>query len=1159
MEIVVARVRSFGQDVRFIACSATIPNGVDIAEWIGPRRKSGMAMINVGGEVVPTTNAQPLNRARLFEFGEGYRPCLLKRIVLGYKHPGDEWAFQTSLNSKLFDVVAEHSAGKPTLVFVATRKSTAQAATALKASYDKAQTSELGAPWAKPTTTAKFSDAKLQDLASVGLAYHHAGLSLDDRKQVEREFILGHIRVLCCTSTLAVGVNLPAHTVIIRGTKKWVDSWQETSELDLIQMMGRAGRPQYDREGVAVIMTDYDNVQRHQQMGSGQKLIESTLHHELVEHINSEVGLRAGCTIDDLQSWLRGTFLYARIAKNPSYYMAAAGDGRLSVEGTLEKLCSDALSQLDSHRLIDQNPDRGVVSTDFGDILSKYFISFTTMASLMALRHATMKDTLAAVCRAQEFEGLRFRQGEKAAYVKLRAHPEIRFPPPKVLGTPEKVSLLLQGMLAALPLPHLLKSEGSNTNPIGDILFIFRHAHRIVKAIIDVALINSDPLTAKNALELLRSINGKAWDSSPATMRQIDGIGEKTYKVLASAGLHSYHDVAKEDPGRIEMLLNKKSPFGHKIVASAASLPQLQMTIEEKNITRDDDDGSMKVGLKITVECPPSDRAPLKVKADGTPYFISVVAFSSDYERLFDFRRLPLKKLNGAKPLNVTCAVTKLSQRIIVVVACDEVAGSSKRLDHHPNIDPADFPAQDNDGVAQDTAHFESAAAQLAELEQMPGLFDDSDAGSVRRESVPAEAPVSKAVQQTPKDKPQNKTSPAKKGPAASVVTPAEEPIRLPNGNYKCRHPCKDTTKCRHLCCKEGLPAPPKKSKGGVRANAKGKLNDEAQALLSNLETITGTQASKPEGDNVEFNSEGTSESRAPAVKRGLKLPERSVSLSSKEKPPPAKKQKTLPERDDVDVFDYQDWGEVPVSMVEQAGQSAANQDRDYESSSPPSVANFIASLVERGREAEDALGDIDLGEYTSRARDCSSFRPLAVESRAQPIEVREDEVSQSQDELMSNDSFDIGFPIELIDGSEEVENRPPTTPVSSSDVPLASTAIAAGRAPSIQPSNSTYRPRPVSPLGGPIGLNEPARDQRLFLQTSSSSGQMNLHAVDISIRRPVEDHSRAVVAEEPSFATEPLQPSVEDDAPAILDDVVDWDNEEQLDAWLAAHTEIVD
>jgi pre-mRNA-splicing helicase BRR2 len=58
----------------------------------------------------------------------------------------------------------------------------------------------------------------LKDLLNCGIGIHHAGLPRTDRKLIEDLFGDGHIRLLISTATLAWGVNLPARTVIIKGT-----------------------------------------------------------------------------------------------------------------------------------------------------------------------------------------------------------------------------------------------------------------------------------------------------------------------------------------------------------------------------------------------------------------------------------------------------------------------------------------------------------------------------------------------------------------------------------------------------------------------------------------------------------------------------------------------------------------------------------------------------------------------------------------------------------------------------------------------------------------------------------------------------------------------------------------------------------------------------
>lgn len=81
------------------------------------------------------------------------------------------------------------------------------------------------------------------DCALAGVAFHHAGLDGSDRRAVEKAYLEGQISVICCTSTLAVGVNLPCHLVILKGTVSWQDNtMQECTDLEITQMLGRAGR-----------------------------------------------------------------------------------------------------------------------------------------------------------------------------------------------------------------------------------------------------------------------------------------------------------------------------------------------------------------------------------------------------------------------------------------------------------------------------------------------------------------------------------------------------------------------------------------------------------------------------------------------------------------------------------------------------------------------------------------------------------------------------------------------------------------------------------------------------------------------------------------------------------------------------------------------------
>ncbi len=95
---------------------------------------------------------------------------------------------------------------------------------------------------------------KMINMISHGVMYHHAGLSNDQRSIIERLFKEGSIKVITATPTLAAGVNLPARTVIIRDITRFADGYSKPiSNIEIQQMLGRAGRPKYDKSGYGYI------------------------------------------------------------------------------------------------------------------------------------------------------------------------------------------------------------------------------------------------------------------------------------------------------------------------------------------------------------------------------------------------------------------------------------------------------------------------------------------------------------------------------------------------------------------------------------------------------------------------------------------------------------------------------------------------------------------------------------------------------------------------------------------------------------------------------------------------------------------------------------------------------------------------------------------
>jgi activating signal cointegrator complex subunit 3 len=127
-----------------------------------------------------------------------------------------------TMNKPTFAAIQDYSKTKPVIVFVSSRRQTRL--TALDLIQLGAQ-SENPRQWVHADedelrdALAKIKDPNLRHCMSFGIGLHHAGLCESDRSIVENLFEQCKIQVLVSTSTLAWGVNLPAHLVVIKGTE----------------------------------------------------------------------------------------------------------------------------------------------------------------------------------------------------------------------------------------------------------------------------------------------------------------------------------------------------------------------------------------------------------------------------------------------------------------------------------------------------------------------------------------------------------------------------------------------------------------------------------------------------------------------------------------------------------------------------------------------------------------------------------------------------------------------------------------------------------------------------------------------------------------------------------------------------------------------------
>ncbi|MFX0061941.1 MAG: DEAD/DEAH box helicase [Candidatus Hermodarchaeota archaeon] len=380
LEVVVSRMKRLASNCRIIALSATLPGAKEIGSWLN---------------------------AEILEFGSEYRPAKLNIQIYPYNQGSNPFADKYRRIYRCLDISRKYLAtGDQILIFVASRGDTYLAAKKVMQLWQERDRTPLQPQEYRrlQAVSEDITSPLLKNVLRSGLAFHNAGLSKKDRKQVEELFRQGLIKMLFSTSTLAWGVNLPAKVVIIRDIvlQDPLKGEIKISTLDLHQMLGRAGRPQYDKEGFGYILVPEEQRQRYHRLLKDMRKIDTHILDQLEEHLNAEIQLETIKSEKDAELWFQNLFLGTRMQNDPSLAVKA------------EKVFQRALSRLLEEGFVTKEADHLKGST-LGKLTSIFYLKLETAVLFHEFANRSESDAITALARAEEFKEVIFRRSERKA------------------------------------------------------------------------------------------------------------------------------------------------------------------------------------------------------------------------------------------------------------------------------------------------------------------------------------------------------------------------------------------------------------------------------------------------------------------------------------------------------------------------------------------------------------------------------------------------------------------------------------------------------------------------------------------------------------------------------------------------------------------------
>lgn len=489
-----------------------------------------------------------------------------------------------TMNKPTYAAIQTHSPNKPVLVFVASRRQTRLTALDLIA-FSAAD----GNPrkWLHmneqelSNTLRQVQDPNLKHIISFGIAMHHAGLHPKDRDIVEHLYLNMKIQVLVCTATLAWGVNFPAHLVVVKGTEFYdakVKRYVDFPITDVLQMIGRAGRPQFDTEAKAVVLVHEPKKNFYLNFLHSPFPVESSLLAQLHDHFNAEICSGTIHSMSDAIDYLTWTFLFRRLLINPSYYNLEE-NSPAGINLFLINQVKNTIKDLENAGLLHLDDYDHFLSTSLGKIASFYYLQYQSMITLTNRLNArnTLPELLDTLSSVAEFAELPVRHNEDKMNEGLA--PKMKFPlDSQSYDSPHtKTNILLQA--------HFMRLELPISDYYTDLKSVLDQAIRILQAMVDISASSGWLSTTLLIMNLTQMIVQGRW-LYDHQMRNLPHVTEKVMGVLWDADIQYLPQLLTSDPKQVQRLLQQCNLSAKHMQELQDIIAQLPIVVPQLSLSR---------------------------------------------------------------------------------------------------------------------------------------------------------------------------------------------------------------------------------------------------------------------------------------------------------------------------------------------------------------------------------------------------------------------------------------------------------------------------------------------------------------------------------------------------------------------------------------------